>query len=277
MSEVKVGQVWRDKDKRRERTVEILSVGENEVHALIVGTENETSLKLDRFVKRWELIEDKADSLITDDELSEAVEEVEAEKPAPKHKTREQWLMAAVKELTKSLFGPLGLEVPEVRVSVGWPGGRGKKQGVVGQCFATRVTTDKVAQIFVSPVVVEPYEVVETLAHEIIHAIDDCESGHKKGFIKIAKQVGFLAPWKQTPASDELRDKLTAIAEKLGTYPHAAIRPEDRPKVQKTYMILVESVDCDSCEDGYKVRMTSKWIEEVGLPLCPHGVEMELQ
>lgn len=275
-TEVKVGQVWRDKDKRRNTVIEIISVpndlrGDAEVTGLVVGTEETRSYQIDRLVKRWSLEQEKKQTL--EEELEEIIKEVPEK---VKHKTREQWLEAAVKELTK-LFTKAGYEVPQVRVSVGWPGGRGKKANVIGQCFATTSTDDKVAQIFVSPTVADPLKALVVLAHELIHAVDDCQSGHKKTFIKIAKELGFTPKWTvATPdtITDAFKEKLEAIAERLGAYPHSAIRPTDRPVVQKTYMVLVESVDCDECDEGYKLRMTQKWLDEVGAPLCPHKVEM---
>ena len=112
--EVKVGRVWRDKDKRRNTVIEILKLVDNYAEALVVGTEEERSYDIDRLTKRWVLEVEKP-----------------AEKPAEKlkesqFKTREQWLEAAVKEISKSIFAPKNIEVPAVRVSVGWPGGRGK-------------------------------------------------------------------------------------------------------------------------------------------------------
>lgn len=278
-TEVKIGQVWRDKDKRRSTTIEIIALdtmaGEVvTVTGLVVGTEKERKYAVERLIARWELVATKADvsEILAEELREEGLDVNEKAEPKPKHKTREQWLQAAVKELTKSIFRDF--DVPEVRVSVGWPGGRGKKTGVIGQCFATKTTDDKVAQIFISPVLANPYEVVETMAHEIIHAIDDCESGHKKNFVKIAKEIGFLAPWKSTPASDDLRDRLQAIADKLGVYPHAAIRPEDRPTVQKTYMLKVVCPE----DDEFFVRMTQSKIDDFGFPFCPcHNVEMELE
>lgn len=64
MSAVKVGQVWRDKDKRRNTVIEIISstidsYGNHEVIGLVVGTEEERTYSHDRLVKRWELIEEK--------------------------------------------------------------------------------------------------------------------------------------------------------------------------------------------------------------------------
>ena len=276
MSTVKVGQVWRDKDKRRNTVIEILSVatdkhGSAEAIGLVVGTEETRSYNEERLVKRWELVQTKNPTITDDPTTDEGLEEVK-----PKHKNREAWLGAAVKEVSK-LFKAIDHEVPTVRVSVGWPGGRGKKQGVIGQCFATTSATDKVAQIFVSPVVVEPIKTLVVVAHELVHAVDDCKSGHKSGFIKIARELGFTPKWTvATPEtiSEELREKLEAIAEKLGSYPHAAIVPSERPVVQKTYMLKVLCVE----DPSYFIRMTSGKIEEYGTPLCPcHHLEMEVE
>lgn len=260
MNAVKVGQVWKSKDKRRGTIIEILDVSEDKATGLVVGTETEREYSTEQLTKRWELV---------------------IEKPQPKKAvktkftTREQWLQAGVKELTK-LFKKHGHKVPEVRVSVGWPGGRGSKAGVVGQCFASSMADDGVAQIFVSPAVSESINVIATLAHELVHAIDDCASGHKTNFVKIAKSVGFTSKYTSSenrlPSLDAELDK---VLTRLGEFPHAAIREGERPVVQKTYMAKISpSADCHSCDPEYKLRMTMKWVEEAGLPLCPHGIEM---
>lgn len=266
---VKVGQVWQDKDKRRDTRIEIISVpsdksGDAEVVGLVVGTEETRSYKESRLVTRWRLIEEKA-------EISEGPELIE--KAPPKHKTREAWLEAAVKELTK-LFVKAGYEVPTVRVSVGWPGGRGKKANVIGQCFSTKSADDSVSQIFVSPTVSDPLAAVVVIAHEMIHAIDDCESGHKKKFIEIAKAIGFTPKWTVATTdtiTDTFKEKLEKVVEKLGTYPHAAIKPTERPIVQKTYMLKVVCQE----DPEFFVRMTKGKMEDFGTPICPcHNEEM---
>lgn len=270
MSTIEIGQLWSDKDKRRNRTVEVLAI-EDGVAQVIDREKGKISLiQADRFEKRWELVGgDKPE----DDEPEDTAEP----KKVYVRGNREAWLEKAAGLLKRYIFTPSGHQVPEIRVSVGWPGGRGKKQGVVGQCFATKVSGDEVAQIFISPVVETSYDAIETLAHEIVHAIDDCKSGHKKDFIEVARSIGFDAPWKSTPASPELRERLEMVLEKLSEYPHAPIKLADQPSPQKTYMALVTSEDCDVCGgSGYKLRMTQKWVDEVGVPMCPHGVEMTL-
>lgn len=277
MDTVKIGQTWHDKDKRRDRSAEVIGIGENEVHVKIVGTDNETSLKLDRFVKRWELIVDVA--VWTGDKNELAVK--------PKHKTREAWLEAAVKLLKAKIFKgltyekkgepePIAVTIPEVRVSVGWPGGRGPKARTIGQCWKSHVAADRVIQVFISPVVSEPEQVLAVLTHELIHASDDGASGHRGHFSKVAKKVGFTGKMTETVPGEELKELLKPLAAQLGTYPHGALRQESKPIVQKTYMLkLSASPDCVKCDPAYKIRMTQKWLEEAGAPLCPHGIEME--
>lgn len=283
-TEVKVGQVWKDKDKRRGTVIEIIDVFTSDglgttAVALVVGTEEDREYSVDRLVKRWELVTEKEPSyekkMKEEIDALKKIEQTSAPK-APKRKTREQWLEAAVNLIIKQIFTPASVEVPEVRVSVGWPGGRGPKKNVIGQCFAAHTTADKVAQIFVTPAIDDAYTTVETLAHEIIHAVavdeDGVSAGHRGEFIRIAKEIGFTAPWKSTPASEELREKLQAIADKLGVYPHAAINVGDRPTVQKTYYLKVQCPE----DDEYFVRMTQTKIDDFGYPKCPcHNKEME--
>lgn len=64
MTAVKVGQIWRDKDKRRNTVIEILKLVDNYAQALVVGTEDERSYDIDRLVKRWELIETKTTHIV---------------------------------------------------------------------------------------------------------------------------------------------------------------------------------------------------------------------
>lgn len=260
MSTVKVGQVWRDKDKRRQRLVEVLSVTKNEVHALIVGTEDETSLKLDRFVKRWELMSEKDTEHAGDMDLPKI------------HDTREAWLNAAVTKLKEGIFGEK-YPVPAVRVSVGWPGGRGPKANTIGQCWQPDSSADGIGQIFISPVLSDPVEVLATLTHELVHAINhkDGDNGHRAPFKRIAESVGLEGKMASTHAGEALAEKLEAIGNMLGKYPHAAISLESKPKVQKTYMLKFVSPE----EPDFFVRMTKGKYEEYGAPRDPWGNEME--
>lgn len=187
-------------------------------------------------------------------------------------KTREQWLEQATRKLQRSVFGPADITLPEVRVSVGWPskGGRAKKQTVIGQCWATKATKDDVAQLFISPTQDSGLRVLDVLAHELVHAVDDCENGHKGPFVDMIRRIGLEGKPTATTAGPELKATLERILEQLGEFPHAAIDPTQGERKQGTRMLKVQCYDSD-----YIVRMTQKWIDTVGLPLCPcHGEEM---
>lgn len=186
------------------------------------------------------------------------------------HATREAWLTAAVTALTPPLTA-LGASVPPVRVSVGFPGGRGRKNAVIGQCWAAEAATDKVAQVFISPTIVDPVQVLATLLHELIHAVDGNKSGHKGQFARIARAVGLTGKMTATVPGEVLTASLTAVLDGLGAFPHAALRPgaEGAHKPQGTRMLKVQ---CPA--DGYTVRTTAKWLD-VGLPTCPCGETME--
>ncbi|KUM41176.1 SprT-like domain-containing protein [Arthrobacter sp. EPSL27] len=194
-----------------------------------------------------------------------------------KFTTREEWLVAAVEAL-RPLFSALTAEtIPAVRVSVGWPGGNGRKNSVIGQCWSTKVAADSVSQLFISPVLDDAVRVLDVLAHELIHAIDDCQSGHKGRFAKIAKALGLTGKMTATVAGDALKVELEAVAAELGEYPHAALvspgEGADGPKKQTTRMMKVECPE----GSGYKVRLTRQWLAEYGAPICPHCGEQMLE
>ncbi len=80
---------------------------------------------------------------------------------------REEWLNTAYRRLREDLLP----EAPEdILVSVGWPGGRGNKDSVIGQHWPT--AEGKRNHIFISPKVEDPLHI---LLHEMIHA--SCEPG----------------------------------------------------------------------------------------------------
>jgi len=46
-------------------------------------------------------------------------------------------------------------------------------------------------------------------------------------------------------------------------------RPADKPKKQRARLLKAE---CDGEGCGYTVRITAKWVDEIGAPHCPkHG------
>ena len=196
--------------------------------------------------------------------------------PTVIHEFREAWLQAAVAALVP-LFVAADLEVPPVRISVGFPGGRGRKDSVIGQCWSSHASADKVHQIFIHPVLDDVEQILGVIMHELVHAIDDCESGHKGPFVKMIRALGLAGKPTATTVGEELAEELKPLAEALGEYPHAILATmgpggADGPKKQSTRMLKVVCAE----QSGYVVRMTRKWLDEVGAPVCPcHDERME--
>ena len=88
---------------------------------------------------------------------------------------REQWLDEAVSELS-AIFKERGYEVPPVRVSCGFA--HTSSRSVIGQCWSTKSSDAAINEIFISPKLADPVEVLDTLTHELVHAVDNCEHKH---------------------------------------------------------------------------------------------------
>ena len=180
---------------------------------------------------------------------------------------RETWLLAAVEAL-RPMFTAIEATIPAVKVSCGFPKSKGRAN-VIGQCWSTLACEEAVSQVFISPEIDSTDQVLSTLVHELVHAVDDCQSGHKGAFGKMARALGLEGKLTATVAGDDLAVALKVIQDDLGDYPHSALGlvSSANPK-QGTRMLKVE---CPA--DGYVVRTTAKWLA-MGLPTCPCGEEM---
>ena len=181
---------------------------------------------------------------------------------------RELWLQNAV-DLVSPIFKNKGYTIPKVQVSCGFPS-TGNKSKHVGQCWGKSSTNDGTNQLFISPVLDEPVQVLDTLVHELVHAIDDCMHHHGPEFKKIATDVGLQGLMREASAGPWLLEQLTTISRQLGKYPHSKInlahssskKTGPRPRAK-----------CKKC--GYEVTPLKKWLH-MGPPLCPkHTTEME--
>lgn len=175
-------------------------------------------------------------------------------------RTRENWLQDAVEQL-KPIFSIQGYQVPDVQVSIGFTS-RGMHSNHVGQCWSQAQARDELNHIFLVPNIDDPVEILDTLVHELVHAVDDCRSGHGRPFKKIATRIGLEGPMRNAHANKALRMKLAEIAQFLGPLPHAALIPQPRRRVSFTR----PKARCSQCD--YEVPMLKRFLE-YGPPLCP--------
>ncbi len=179
--------------------------------------------------------------------------------------TREAWLLFAVGHIAP-IFSEAGYTVPRVRVACAIPA-ISKRGSAVGQCWPTTRSEDLVNEIYISPVHSDPVEVLDTLTHELVHAIDDCQHRHGKEFKEIAIAVGLQGKMREASAGPRLRLRLQAIAgvmvSELGPYPHAKL---------SVGAALYESArkparaECPRCR--FKVSMLRNHLK-IGPPICP--------
>jgi hypothetical protein len=169
------------------------------------------------------------------------------------HPTRESWLQAAVTHL-RAMFAAKNFIVPDCQVSCGFAS-TGVRSGHIGQCWSKKSAANEVNQIFISPTLSSAFEVIDTLTHELVHAVDDCQHKHGKEFKKVALKMGMQGPMRSAGAGPELKAKLNALLEQKA--PRV-----DRPRAR-----------CTQC--GYQVPMLKRYLS-YGPPLCPkHKTDME--
>jgi hypothetical protein len=180
--------------------------------------------------------------------------------------TREQWLQAGT-DAMRGLFVAAGHELPSaIHTSIGFPSkaALSRTRRVVGQCWGGKHSSDGNCHIFISPVLITPVEILDTLAHELSHVVTP-GAGHKGKFITVSRAIG-LTENKPTSAAagPELRRTLERIASEIGTLTHPALAAlgAERSK-QSTRMMKCECPDC-----GYTVRTSRKWLD-IAAPLCP--------
>ena len=192
--------------------------------------------------------------------------------------SRENYLIQATDIMRKSLFKPKGYKVPKVELSISWAT-RGNKSNkgrakVVGQCFPKQMHAGGINQIVITPnydgsTIKGSLDILGTLVHELVHAVDNCVSGHGKAFKDCALAVGLLPPMRSTPESEELKEYLRKnILDKLGLFPHQKVTLGG--KKQSVRNIKVE---CTSCEFSFRTsRKNVELMDELSHCLaCDEG------
>tara|TARA_R110002020_G_scaffold270096_1_gene485428 strand:- start:306 stop:911 length:606 start_codon:yes stop_codon:yes gene_type:complete len=183
---------------------------------------------------------------------------------------REAWL-ARLTDRLRPYFAKHGYTIPEkVRVSCGWPsrGGLAPQRRVGGQCWYADSSSDNTAEIFISPTIDDKMDVAHILAHELVHATLGPGFGHGPTFRKCATAIGLEGPMRSTVAGDAFKRAVQPMLNRMGDYGHASLGSKTEvagaPKKQTARLIKVKCATCD-----YTVRITRKWLDNPGPPICP--------
>lgn len=196
--------------------------------------------------------------------------------PAVQAMTREQWLTEACHHFLDTLIMPVvdtntayvkGLYAkPEFKISIGWMLRGGSK--AIGQCFRKAASKGSVNEIFIRPDFDDSNRILDILIHELIHAVDDCESGHRGFFKATAVGVGLVGKMTATQAGEELTETIAEYVNVNGKIPHTAMTANQSPvKKQSTRMLKLECMAC-----GFIARTTQKWLDKIQegarCPIC---------
>lgn len=174
--------------------------------------------------------------------------------------SRQTWLETAVKHAMPE-FNKHGYCVPQVRISCGFPS-TGQRSSRIGECWSTKICSGGLNEIFISPLIDDSNEVLGIIFHELVHAVDDCKSGHGAAFKKIATTIGLTGKMIHAHPNDELGKIIKLIIAKIGPYPHKRLIPKTRLTIKRERPYA----QCSEC--GYRVPMLKKFLD-VGPPICP--------
>ena len=185
--------------------------------------------------------------------------------------TREQWLNNLV-TILRNDFAEIKAPLPKkLNITCSWPtkGALSKKKRTLGQHFPPECSANGNHEIFISPSMDEIIQVSHVTVHELVHAAVYPFQGHKGEFKRVAILIGLVGKMTSTTAGEPLTLTLKKYARKLGKYPHHAVDLSQEKK-QPTRLLKVACQEC-----GCPVRMTQKWLDEVGPPQCGCGGVME--
>lgn len=187
---------------------------------------------------------------------------------------RETYLQEATKTLRKSLFSPKGYKVPTVKLSISWAS-RGNKSSktksgvsVLGQCYPTQLSDDGINHVIITPALngstlEGSLRILGVLVHELVHAVDNCESGHGQAFKQCATAVGLTGQMRSTGESEWLQQLLTdKVIKKLGLFPHETLRTGGRTQTTRNI-----KVSCSCCD--FSFRTSNKNLNMIHDYSCP--------
>lgn len=177
--------------------------------------------------------------------------------------TREEWAILVIQRLFVTLL-PLGITWPpthdrrEVRVALTQMGAT-----TLGNCHPASKSTDgRTNNINLSTDQGEPLELVHTLLHELLHAFDNCMSGHRGRWKRWADQIGIQrAGHTRGPIAERLvQDALRSVGTPAAHVQTVVTRRNSNSQVR---------FSCSECS-GY-VHMPAKLAEggfEIGCVKC---------
>lgn len=175
-----------------------------------------------------------------------------------KQRTREEWLQEAADLILEEQFRPIWTirKNLKVKVSVGYAPNTRAGSKTIGVCLSAACSAKGYNEIFINPVINDSLRVLDVLVHELIHAIDDNENGHKGTFALLARKVGLEGNLTATRAGENLAEYLQTIVDILGDIPHAKVDLSNLKQQTNRHITVV-------CSCGFRFNTSRMQIENV--------------
>lgn len=174
--------------------------------------------------------------------------------------TREGWLNEACSKLPEHLI-KVGFSFPaalpsDLRVSCGFPSTRAlsAKKRRIGECWHGGEPN---TQIYISPLLENPLDVLSTLVHELLHATLPKGTQHKAPFKRAMKELGLEGKPIETIPGETLTCCLNDLSKELGLYPHKAITANELLKKKQTTRLRLYECGCEP-EEAKEQGRTNK-------------------
>lgn len=189
---------------------------------------------------------------------------------------REHWLNEIAAKLIPEIEKVTGKKTPPFLISTGFPSRNALsiKRRTIGQCWDGMVSEDGRSQLFISPVLGDPMEIAATVGHELVHANIGTKYKHNsREFIRAVRGIGLEGKPTATYAGGKFIEIVGPMLEGMPEYPHSKLVASTLKKPQATRLLKVSCAQC-----GYIARVTAKWLNDAGSPLCPvHKAPMDAE
>ena len=183
----------------------------------------------------------------------------------PSAVSREQWLREVATGM-QGWFDDLGFPLPPFEVRTGFPSS-GQRSPNITESW----TQDDGASyvIFVRPDRQDGIDVAAALAFQLCRVATGDRDSHGHLFRHLAISIGLRGTKTESPPGALFNELAEPVLKSAGALPGPSITPTDGERQARQTTRLVK-VTCLGC--GYVARVSRKWLDQVGPPLCPeHG------
>lgn len=166
----------------------------------------------------------------------------------------------------RTWFDDLGFPLPPIEARTGFSSS-GRRTRNIAESWSQ--DGGKSFVIFVRPDHNDEFEVAAAIAHQMCRISVWDKDDHGFLFRHLAVSIGLRGRKSESPPGNLFRELVGPVLEQTGAMPSQAIEHADvaQKTRQTTRMVKVTCADC-----GYIARVSRKWLNEVGPPLCPqHG------